>query len=165
VAVVTEFFAAYAEHDRGRIGAVLAPAISWSIPGHHPLSGTKHGVDEVLAFFDALTAAGMRAETYFLEASDDYVVDIHRGWSTLGEGRVDTDWHSSGTSPTTGESTASSTSAPTSTRWTATSGPTSPSRPSRNDWGTAHPRRDPTVRTVPVTRASCTAQPHDPWGH
>lgn len=92
LAAIQEFFAAYAEHDRDRIGAVLAPGISWTIPGHHPLSGTKTGVEEVLAFFDALAAAGMSAETYFLEASDDLVVDIHRGWSTLGEGKVDTDW-------------------------------------------------------------------------
>jgi hypothetical protein len=92
LSTIQEFFAAYAEHDRDRIGAVLAPSITWSIPGHHPLSGVKHGVDEVLAFFDALAAAGMSADTYFLEASDEYVVDIHRGWSTAGEGKVDTDW-------------------------------------------------------------------------
>jgi len=92
LAVIQEFFAAYADHDRARIGAVLAPSITWSIPGHHPLSGVKHGVDEVLAFFDALAAAGMTAETFFLEASDEYVVDVHRGWSTAGTGEVDTNW-------------------------------------------------------------------------
>ena len=92
LAAIQEFFAAYGEHDRDRIGAVLAASVTWTIPGHHPLSGTKHGVDEVLAFFDALAAAGMKAETYFLEASDEYVVDIHRGWSTAGEGEVNTDW-------------------------------------------------------------------------
>jgi hypothetical protein len=59
-------------------------------PGHHPLSGSKHGVDEVLAFFDALAAAGFKADTYFLEANDEYVVDIHRGYSTAGVGGVDT---------------------------------------------------------------------------
>jgi ketosteroid isomerase-like protein len=90
--VINEFFAAYAEHDRERIGAVLAPSVTWSIPGHHPLSGIKNGVDEVLAFFDALAAAGMKAETFFLEASDEYVVDVHRGWSTAGQGEVDTTW-------------------------------------------------------------------------
>ena len=89
---IQEFFAAYAAHDRDRIGAVLAPAVAWSIPGHHPLSGVKNGVDEVLAFFDALAVAGMKADTYFLEASEEYVVDIHRGWSTAGVGSVDTDW-------------------------------------------------------------------------
>ena len=89
---IQEFFAAYAEHDRDRIGAVLAPTITWSIPGHHPLSGVKHGVNDVLAFFDALAAAGMKAETFFLEASDEYVVDIHRGWSTKGDGTVDANW-------------------------------------------------------------------------
>ncbi|HVU92685.1 MAG TPA: nuclear transport factor 2 family protein [Jatrophihabitans sp.] len=89
---IEEFFAAYAQHDRERIGAVLAAEVTWSIPGRHPLAGVKHGVEEVLAFFDALAAAGMKAETYFLEANDEYVVDVHRGWSTEGEGVVDTDW-------------------------------------------------------------------------
>jgi len=48
--------------------------------------------DEVLAFFAALAKAGFKAETFFLQASDDYVVDIHRGYSTQGTGRVDTTW-------------------------------------------------------------------------
>ena len=34
----------------------------------------------------------MKAETFFLEASYEYVVDVHRGYSTLGEGAVDTTW-------------------------------------------------------------------------
>lgn len=28
----------------------------------------------------------------FLAASDEYVVDVHRGWSTQGIGQVDTTW-------------------------------------------------------------------------
>jgi ketosteroid isomerase-like protein len=92
LSAITAFFEAYAAGDRDGIGAVLAPAVEWTIPGHHPLSGTKHGVDEVLAFFDALAAAGFKAETFFLEASDEYVVDIHRGYSTAGVGGVDTTW-------------------------------------------------------------------------
>jgi len=89
---IQEFFAAYAKHDRDRIGAVLAPTITWFTPGHHPLSGVKQGVNEALAFFGALAAAGMKADTFFLEASDEYVVDIHRGWSTEGDDNVDTNW-------------------------------------------------------------------------
>jgi uncharacterized protein len=92
LAAIQSFFAAYANDDRAAIAAALAEDIAWTIPGHHPLSGTKRGIDEVIAFFDSLAAAGMKAETFFLEANDQYVVDIHRGYSTLGEGAVDTTW-------------------------------------------------------------------------
>jgi hypothetical protein len=51
---------------------------------------TKRGIDEVLAFFAALDSVGFKAETFFLQAGDDYVVDIHRGYSTGGAGKVDT---------------------------------------------------------------------------
>jgi uncharacterized protein len=53
---------------------------------------TKRGIDEVLAFFAALDSVGFKAETFFPEADDDYVVDIHRGYYTGGDGKVDTTW-------------------------------------------------------------------------
>lgn len=92
LAAIEAFFAAYAEHDREGIARVLADDITWTIPGHHPLAGTKQGIEEVMAFFDALAHAGFKAETFFLQASEEYVVDIHRGYSTAGTGKVDTTW-------------------------------------------------------------------------
>jgi hypothetical protein len=92
VAAISAFFDAYAAANRDGIAAVLAESIEWSIPGHHPLAGTKRGINEVLAFFDALAVSGFQAETFFLEASEEYVVDIHRGYTTQGEGKVDTTW-------------------------------------------------------------------------
>ncbi|MEV6073064.1 nuclear transport factor 2 family protein [Nocardia sp. NPDC052001] len=92
IAAINAFFAAYAEYDLDGMRAVLTDDIAWTIPGHHALSGTKHGIDEVVAFFNELSKAGMKAETFFLEANDEYVVDIHRGYSTAGEGGVDTIW-------------------------------------------------------------------------
>ncbi|MEC3916788.1 nuclear transport factor 2 family protein [Nocardia sp. CDC160] len=92
IKAIGEFFEAYARYDLDGMKAVLAEDIAWTIPGHHALSGTKHGVDEVVAFFDQLAKAGMKAETFFLEANEEYVVDIHRGYSTEGEGKVDTTW-------------------------------------------------------------------------
>ena len=92
LATIQAFFEAYAADDRDRISAALAADIQWLIPGHHPLAGIKQGIDEVLAFFAALAKAGFKAETFFLQASDDYVVDIHRGYSTQGVGKVDTTW-------------------------------------------------------------------------
>jgi uncharacterized protein len=66
--------------------------VEWTIPGHHPLSGTKHGRDEVLSFFDQLAKTGFRAEPIFLESNNEYFIDIHRGWSTEGVGNIDTTW-------------------------------------------------------------------------
>lgn len=92
IKAISDFFEAYARYDLDGMKAVLTDDITWTIPGHHPLSGTKHGVDEVLAFFDQLAKAGMKAETFFLEANEEYVVDIHRGYSTKGESAVDATW-------------------------------------------------------------------------
>ncbi|WP_433437170.1 nuclear transport factor 2 family protein [Nonomuraea sp. CA-141351] len=89
---IGRFFAAYAAHDIERMREVLADDIQWTIPGHHPLSGVKHGVEEVAAFLTQLGKSGFQADPMFLEANEEYVVDIHRGWTTEGAGKVDTLW-------------------------------------------------------------------------
>ena len=89
---INKFFAAYATYDLDGMRAVLTDDVEWSIPGHHALSGTKHGVEEVAAFFTQLGKAGFQAEPLCLEANEEYVVDIHRGWTTEGNGKVDTVW-------------------------------------------------------------------------
>ncbi|WP_395293679.1 nuclear transport factor 2 family protein [Kitasatospora hibisci] len=90
--VIERFFAAYAAGDVEAMSAVLAEDIAWTIPGRHPLSGTKHGIAEVRSFFDQLGKAGFQAEPVFFGTNDEYVVDVHRGYSTQGVGRVDTLW-------------------------------------------------------------------------
>lgn len=92
ITAIESFFTAYAAGDREGIASVLSEDIEWTIPGHHPLAGTKRGIDEVVAFFAQLAKTGFKADTIFLEASDEYVVDIHRGYSTSGAGKVDTTW-------------------------------------------------------------------------
>ncbi|MGP4020576.1 nuclear transport factor 2 family protein [Saccharopolyspora sp. 5N708] len=92
VVLITEYYAAYAAGDLDALrDRFFAPDISWTIPGHHPLAGTKRGVDEVIAFFTQLGLVGMRAETFFLAADGEWVADLHRGWSTAPEG-LDTTW-------------------------------------------------------------------------
>jgi ketosteroid isomerase-like protein len=92
IQAIDAFFAAYASYDLDQMRKVLADDIEWTIPGHHPLSGAKRGVEEVAAFFTQLGKAGFQADPLFLEANDEYVVDIHRGWTTEGVGQVDTLW-------------------------------------------------------------------------
>ncbi|MFB6521862.1 nuclear transport factor 2 family protein [Streptomyces sp. NPDC056401] len=92
VEAITKFFTAYAAYDLDGMREVLAEGIEWTIPGHHPLSGIKRGVEEVAAFFTQLGKAGFQADPLFLEANEEYVVDVHRGWTTGGVGKVDTLW-------------------------------------------------------------------------
>ncbi len=91
--VVQDFFAAYGANDLEAIAAVMDEKVQWHIPGRHPLSGTKTGRAEVLAFFEQLGGAGFKAEPIFFGADERYVVDIHRGWSNAeGQTNVDTIW-------------------------------------------------------------------------
>ena len=93
IRVVQDFFAAYGANDLKGIAAVMDENITWHIPGRHPLSGTKTGRDEVLAFFTQLRDAGFQAEPIFFGADDTHVVDIHRGRSNApGKPNVDTIW-------------------------------------------------------------------------
>jgi ketosteroid isomerase-like protein len=88
---IQAFFAAYAQHDVAAVRAVMDDSIVWHIPGHHPLAGSKQGVEEVLAFFDQLGKAGFQAEPRVVAEQGDYVIDHHRGWSTAGSG-LDLTW-------------------------------------------------------------------------
>ncbi|GAA4931090.1 hypothetical protein GCM10023334_038180 [Nonomuraea thailandensis] len=36
--------------------------------------------------------AGFQADPIFLGADEEHVVDVHRGWTTQGDGEVDTLW-------------------------------------------------------------------------
>lgn len=92
IQAIGAFFAAYERNDAAGMSKVLTSNIQWDIPGHHPLAGTKHGIEETVNFFKQLAKVGFKAEPIFLEANDHYVVDIHRGYSSGGKGKVDTMW-------------------------------------------------------------------------
>ncbi|MCT8992199.1 nuclear transport factor 2 family protein [Chelativorans sp. SCAU2101] len=84
--VIEDYYAAHAAGDLDAIRSYLAPDVVWRIPGHHPLAGEKRGRDEVMAFFGELAKGRFSAEPIFFQAQGDLVVDIHRGWSNVGEG-------------------------------------------------------------------------------
>lgn len=92
VAIIQRYYEAYTKGDLATVREVFAPDIVWRIPGHHPLSGAKRGVDEVFAFFQQLAKAKFRAEVLFLGGNDAYVVDVHRGWSNLERDNIDQLW-------------------------------------------------------------------------
>ncbi len=92
MAVVRRFYEGYAAGDPEKIRETLADDVTWLIPGHHPLAGLKRGAEEIVAFFDQLGKANFRAEVLSLSASEDSVVDVHRGWGEHGDAKLDINW-------------------------------------------------------------------------
>jgi ketosteroid isomerase-like protein len=72
------FFAAYGKHDLRALRDVLAENATWTFPGHHPLGGTKIGIDAIVAFFDAvgsiMGSSHPTVEKLVMGVNDQYVV-------------------------------------------------------------------------------------------
>lgn len=91
--VINMFFEAYNNNDLTGIRNVVDENVRWTIPGHHPLSGTKTGIDEVMAFFTQLAKSTFKANPIVLGVNDNYVIDCHRGWSNREDGNsIDILW-------------------------------------------------------------------------
>jgi uncharacterized protein len=91
--IINKFFLAYGNNDLKGITEVVDENVKWTIPGHHPLSGQKHGIDEVVAFFTQLGKSGFKADPIVLGVNDNYVIDCHRGWSNREDGKnIDILW-------------------------------------------------------------------------
>ncbi len=77
--LIDQFFAAYGKRDREGLRHVLAENATWTFPGQHPLSGTKVGVDEIVAFFDAvgtiMGSSNPSVEKLVMGANEHYVVE------------------------------------------------------------------------------------------
>ncbi len=59
---------------------VFHSEITWNMPGHHPLSATMKGADEVIAFFSDLFKAGITVDdVHFGELDNGTVVEKHHG--------------------------------------------------------------------------------------
>lgn len=59
---------------------IFAEDLIWRLPGHHPLSGTKNGPDEVIAFFQQLNKANIQVDLINIDVwGDTTVVEVHRG--------------------------------------------------------------------------------------
>lgn len=92
IAVVKQFFKYYEKKDIVGLREIFAPDIEWHVPGHHPLAGTKRGVEEVIAYYKQLQKANFKAEVIILEGNDHYVIDCHRGWAKVGDVKIDMNW-------------------------------------------------------------------------
>jgi len=92
VAIVKQFFKYYKKNDIVGMREIFAPDIEWHVPGHHPLAGTKKGIEEVIAYYKQLQKANFKAEVLILEANDNHVIDCHRGWAEVGDQKLDMNW-------------------------------------------------------------------------
>ncbi len=62
------------------------PNMSWTMPGHHPLSARMEGADAVIAFFGALFQAGITVDNaHFGELDDGTVIEKHMGHGKIGD--------------------------------------------------------------------------------
>ncbi len=92
--LVRRFFDCFA---RGHLDTlrdeILAPDVVWHVPGSHLLAGTYRGPEEVAGFFERMAAAKFQVDILFLQADEDRVVDVHRGWSGRGgDNDIDMTW-------------------------------------------------------------------------
>jgi len=93
VKLVQRFYECYTTGDLQALkDEVLAPDVVWHIPGRHPLSGPKHGAEEIVAFFSQLARANMQAEVLYLAGDDSHAVDVHRGWGATETAAMDMTW-------------------------------------------------------------------------
>ena len=61
IALVQRMYECFNRNDMDTIrNEVCAPDLVWGLPGRHPLSGVKHGAEEVLAFFAQLVRANIQ---------------------------------------------------------------------------------------------------------
>jgi ketosteroid isomerase-like protein len=93
LALVRRMFEVYTAHDFDTLrNEILAEDVVWRVPGHHPLAGPKRGADELIAYFQELAVANFTPDVVTVLADDEHVVDVHRGWGSVGEESVDMLW-------------------------------------------------------------------------
>jgi len=92
IALVQRMYECFNRNDMDTIrNEIFAPDLVWDLPGRHPLSGTKHGAEEVLAFFAQLVRANIQVtldpqsdpSTGVDTFGSDTVVEVHRGQGTV----------------------------------------------------------------------------------
>jgi ketosteroid isomerase-like protein len=69
---------------------IFHPDVSWTMPGHHPLSARMEGADAVIAFFGALFKAGIVVDhVHFGTLDDGTVIEKHMGHGKIGGEQFD----------------------------------------------------------------------------
>jgi uncharacterized protein len=88
--IVKKFFAAYAKHDIAAIREVMDENVVWHFPGSHPFAGVKSGIEEVVAFFDAMAEimgrAKMNMEKLIEAENEDHFIECQHSSATREDG-------------------------------------------------------------------------------
>jgi uncharacterized protein len=91
LALVQRMYECFNRDDLNTIrNEIFAQDLVWNLPGRHPLSGTKRGAEEVLAFFAQLRRANIQVTldpqndpaTGIDSFGESTVVEVHRGSGT-----------------------------------------------------------------------------------
>lgn len=77
--IINQFFEAYGKRDFMQIKQAIHENARWIFPGRNPLSGTKAGIEEIVAFFDkmgeVMKNANITVEKLIVAENEDYVVE------------------------------------------------------------------------------------------
>ena len=77
--LINHFFAAYSKHDFAAIRKVMSEDVIWVFLGQHPLAGVKNGIEDVVAFFDNMSAimgqSGVKVEKLVTGSNDHFLVE------------------------------------------------------------------------------------------
>lgn len=88
--LVNQFFQAYGQRDMGALKQVVAEDLRWVFPGQNPFSGTKQGLEAVVAFFDAMGgvmgSSNIKMEVLVTGVEDTYVSECQHVWTNRADG-------------------------------------------------------------------------------
>lgn len=94
--IINKFFEAYSKRDMDAIRQVMAEDATWTALGQHPLAGVKNGINEIIAFFDAMGGimgkSNVKVEKLVIGANDNYLIECQHVWTNRDDG-VNLDHH------------------------------------------------------------------------
>ena len=77
--IIDKFFDAYGKHDFAALRQVMKEDVIWVFMGQHPLAGVKNGIEEVVAFFDnmsaIMSASKVKAEKLVTGSNENHVIE------------------------------------------------------------------------------------------
>lgn len=77
--IIDNFFEAWGKHDFAALRQVMKEDVIWVFLGQHPLAGVKNGIEEVVAFFDNMSAimgaSGVKAEKLVTGSNEHYLLE------------------------------------------------------------------------------------------
>ena len=89
--IIELFFDAYGKKDMNAIKNVMDINVSWTFNGSHPLSGTKKGIDNVIAFFDKMEnimgRSNVTSEKMVTGESDTHVIECQHVFTDRDDGK------------------------------------------------------------------------------